>query len=80
VASASARRHRDFVWPALPGTGIERGRIPPSMMLLSTAALIGLIIGCLVVPTWYRGAMGRRQAQQVATIPAQAGAHQRAYA
>jgi hypothetical protein len=68
-----------FVWYALPGTGIEQSRVPPLMMLLSTAAVIGLIIGCMV-PTWYRGAMGRRQANQVATIPAQAGNYQRAYA
>jgi hypothetical protein len=38
-----------------------------------------VIIGCLV-PTWYRGAMGRRQAKQVATIPAQAADYRHAYA
>ena len=51
-----------FVRRALPGTGMERGRIPPLSMLLSTAALIGLIIGCMV-PTWYRSAMRRRLAE-----------------
>lgn len=68
-----------FVWHGLWGTGIDPVRIPPLSMLLSTAALIGLIIGCMV-PTWYRGAMSRRQANQVAPLSAQAGNYQSAYA
>jgi hypothetical protein len=48
-------------------------------VLLSTAAPIGLIIGGMV-PIWYRGAMGRRQANQVAPIPVQAENYRRAYA
>jgi hypothetical protein len=68
-----------FVWHALPGTGIERGRIPPLMVLLSTAALIGLIIGG-TVPTWYRGALRRQQATEIATLSSQPADYQRAHA
>ena len=68
-----------FVWQALPGTGIEPDRIPALLMLLSTAALIGLIIGAMV-PTWYRSALRRHQANEVAAISAHLANYERAYA
>lgn len=68
-----------FVWQALPGTGIAPQRIPALLLLMSTAALIGLIIGAMV-PTWYRGALRRQQANRVAAASAQATDYQRAYA
>jgi hypothetical protein len=68
-----------FVWHALPGTKIEPSRIPPLSMLLSTASLIGLIIGCMV-PTWYRRAIRRCRADHVASSAAPAGTYERAYA
>lgn len=68
-----------FVWQALPGTGIQPERIPAPVKLLSTAALIGLIIGA-IVPTWYRSALHRRQANQVAAAPVQDTKYQNAYA
>jgi hypothetical protein len=68
-----------FVWRALPGTGIEQGRIPPLWMLLSTGAVIGLIIGCMV-PMWYRSALRRHQASEVSTSSAPSANYQGAYA
>lgn len=54
-----------FVREALHNTPIEPRRIPRLETLLSSAALIGLIIGASV-PTWYRAALRRRQANQIA--------------
>jgi hypothetical protein len=68
-----------FVLQALPGTGIEPERIPRPVVFLPTAAVIGLIIGA-TVPTWYRTALCRRQANQVAAASAQEATYQRAYA
>jgi hypothetical protein len=68
-----------FVWHGLWGTGIDPVRIPPLSMLLSTAALIGLIIGCMV-PMWYRSALRRRQASEVAMSSASSADYQHAYA
>jgi hypothetical protein len=54
-----------FVWQALQNTPIQPDRIPRPETLLASAALIGLIIGASV-PTWYRAALRRRQADQIA--------------
>jgi hypothetical protein len=67
-----------FVWRALPATGIDPDRIPALLMLLSTAGLIGLIIGSMV-PTWYRSALRRRQANEV-KISSQSPNYQHSYA
>jgi len=68
-----------FVWRALPGTGIAPERIPAVATLLSTAALIGLIIGA-IVPTWYRSALRRHRTDQAAVASGQPAVYERAYA
>jgi hypothetical protein len=67
-----------FVWRALPATGIDPRSIPALLMLLSTAGLIGLIIGSMV-PTWYRSALRRHQTNEV-TISSQSPNYQHSYA
>jgi hypothetical protein len=58
-----------FVWRALPHTVIQPDRIPRLEVFLPVAVLIGVIIGASV-PTWYRAALGRRQANLIAAASA----------
>ena len=67
-----------FVWQALPNTQIPPERIPRPGALLLSAALIGLIIGTSV-PTWYRAALHRRQADRVAAASAHEAGYERTY-
>jgi hypothetical protein len=68
-----------FVFEALWNTPIDPDRIPRLASLLSAAALIGLIIGA-TVPTWYRTALRRRQANQLAAASVPGAGYQRVYA
>jgi hypothetical protein len=58
-----------LVWQALPNTGIQHERIPRLEVFLPVAAVIGLIIGASV-PTWYRAALRRREANLIAAASA----------
>lgn len=68
-----------FVWRALPNTGMPPQRVPEPEMLLLNTAMIGLVIG-VTVPTWYRTALRRRQADRIATTDVQQAGYETAYA